>query len=272
MDTAYSKRRCLGNIALSAEMDWLCKLRYPTGSVCGMREPTWYADAETYAANASFVSGLAGEVVELLDPGPGERILDLGCGDGTLAVELAHYGCHVVAIDVDRTMVAATRARGIRAFQQDARDLDLHQPVDATFSNAVLHWVPEHERVFQRVRNVTRSGGRFVAEFGGFGNLAAVRTAIQAVLGDVPPWNFPTVETCREQLISAGWTVDHIGIHHRMTELPTGIRGWLITFLGRQLDGDVLDEIETLLAPILLDDSGTWYADYVRLRFRAQRT
>ena len=78
---------------------------------------TW--DPERYARTARFVADLGAPVVELLDPKPGERILDLGCGDGALTEKLAALGCDVVGVDGSPEQVAAARERGL-----DARVMD----------------------------------------------------------------------------------------------------------------------------------------------------
>ena len=139
---------------------------------------TW--DAKGYAHNARFVSDLAGEVVAWLDPKPGERILDVGCGDGALTEKLVAVGCNVVGIDPSASMIVAAQARGLDARLADVRDLPFAVEFDAVFSNAVLHWVREPDAAARSMRKALRPGGRLAAEFGGHGNVAAVATALRA--------------------------------------------------------------------------------------------
>ena len=141
---------------------------------------TW--DTAAYAANGRFVANLAGGVFDLLSPQAGERILDLGCGDGALTEEIAAIGAIVTGVDASPTMVAAARARGLIVDHQSATDLRYEAEFDAVFSNAALHWITDAAAVLQGVRRALRPGGRFVAEMGGQGNIAAIRTALQAVL------------------------------------------------------------------------------------------
>ena len=141
---------------------------------------TW--NPETYGRNGAFVHELAGGVLEWLAPQPGERILDLGCGDGQLTLRIAASGASVVGIDASPAMVAAARARGVEADNGPAEKLPYPDHVfDAVFSNAVLHWVRGQDEMLSQVRRVLRPGGRFVAEMGGHGNIAAIRAAFAAV-------------------------------------------------------------------------------------------
>jgi len=239
--------------------------------------------AEGYARNARFVADLGQPVLELLAPKPGERILDLGCGDGALTVKLAQAGATVVGADSSAELVAAARALGLDARIADGQALAFEAEFDAVFSNAALHWMRNADAVIAGVRRALRPGGRFVGEFGGHGNVAAIVTALVAALNARGldgaarvPWFFPTPAEYAAKLEAQGFRVDSIGLVPRPTPLPTGMRGWLDTFANPLLDGvdaaargPILDEVEALLAPSLRDRSGNWSADYVRLRFAA---
>jgi trans-aconitate methyltransferase len=243
-------------------------------------------DPQAYARNAHFVSDLGQDVVELLCPRAGERILDLGCGDGTLASALARVGASVVGIDSSPEFIAAARARGVDAHVMDAQQLTFAEEFDAVFSNAALHWMRDADAVIAGVRYALKPGGRFVGEFGGHGNVAAIRTALIAVLKSRgidgaarSPWYFPTAEGYRAKLEAHAFQVETIRIIPRPTPLPTDMRGWLETFAGPFLAGIkeaersvLLDEIASLLAPSLCDEGGRWIADYVRLRFAASKS
>jgi SAM-dependent methyltransferase len=240
-------------------------------------------NARTYDRNARFVSDLGMPVVELLAPMAGERILDLGCGDGALTIKLQSLGCSVVGIDPSEDFVRAASERGIDARLGDARELSFHEEFDAVFSNAVLHWIPEAASVAEGVYRSLKPGGRFVGEFGGHGNIAAIMTSLVATLRrfGVPleerlGWYYPTVLEYRFVLEQAGFQVESMELIPRPTALPTGMAGWLETFRGsylREKLGDradeALKEIVENLRFALCDSSGNWTADYVRLRFRA---
>jgi SAM-dependent methyltransferase len=240
-------------------------------------------DAGAYAQNARFVADLGLPVLDVLAPKAGERILDLGCGDGALTERIAHRGVSVVGIDSSPEFIAAAQARGLDAWLTDARALPFEGEFDAVFSNAALHWVGEPDRVLRGVRRALRPGGRFVGEFGGHGNVAAIRTALAAVvqgrgLPVATPWYFPTVEDYTERLQLNGFEIDSIVSFARPTLLPTGLRNWLTTFANPFVAaaapgerGEILDAVTALLAPILRDTQGRWSADYIRLRFAARR-
>src|SRR5882757_1148099 len=140
----------------------------------------WNTDA--YAANGRFVANLAGGVVDLLEPQRGERILDLGCGDGALTEQIAGTGASVLGVDSSSSMLAAARQRGLRVVQVSGDRLSFDQEFDAVFSNAALHWMPNQPAVLAGVHRALKPGGRFVAEMGGIGNIAAIRVALQATL------------------------------------------------------------------------------------------
>lgn len=242
----------------------------------------WRADR--YAANAGFVPELGGPVVELLAPRPGERILDLGCGDGVLTKRLLDLGCEVVGVDGSADMVRAARERGVDARVADGQALGFDREFDAVFSNAALHWMRrDPDAVVAGVARALRPGGRFVAEMGGHGNVAAVTVALLAVLARrgldgmrAHPWYFPTPDAYRVRLEAHGFRVERIDLIPRPTPLPAGMSAWLDTFAEPFLkllpEGERVaakEETVGLLAPALRDERGAWTADYVRLRFRA---
>ncbi len=242
--------------------------------------------AAGYAANARFVADLGGDVLALLAPAPGERILDLGCGDGALTSRIAAAGAAVVGVDGAPDMVRAAQALGLEAQIMDGQQLTFHAAFDAVFSNAALHWMPDGAAVIAGVFRALRPGGRFVGEFGGHGNIAAIVTALNAALtargldaGRIRRW-YPTAERYAKMLRAGGFEVETAVLIPRPTLLPTGIRGWLDTFatpllsevpgMGPQLDrAALMEEVAGLLAPALRTDTGEWIADYVRLRFKA---
>ena len=236
-----------------------------------------------YRQHASFVPALGASILSQLAPEPGERVLDLGCGDGVLTLQIAASGASVVGVDASPDMIAAARTRGLDARIVDARALPFDSEFDAVFSNAVLHWIPEADAVLAGVARALRPGGRFVAEFGGHTNVAAIAVAIRAVFGRygisfVSPWYYPTPEEYRARLVAHGFLVRDIRLFPRPTPLPTGMEGWLRTFRVSQFSGlpahlaaDVEREIVDLLKPSLCDSAGQWTADYVRLQVDARR-
>jgi trans-aconitate methyltransferase len=240
---------------------------------------------DTYAANADFVPALGQPVLDLLRPQPGECILDLGCGDGTLTEKLRVLGAQVVGIDGSPEMIAAARLRGLEARVMDARALIFENEFDAVFSNAVLHWIRnDPDAPIAGAFRSLKAGGRFVGELGGHANVAAITVALVATLerrgirdaASWIPWYFPTVEDYETRLRRAGFVPQTVQLLPRPTPLPTGMRGWLDTFanpfcaaLPSQERSGYLDEVTALLKPVLCDANGRWTADYARLRFAA---
>jgi SAM-dependent methyltransferase len=243
---------------------------------------TWSPD--TYDEHARFVSDLAGEVLSWLAPRAGERILDLGCGDGVLSEQLQAMGCRVIGVDASAGMIAAARARGLDARLADAQELAFDGEFDAVFSNAALHWMTRPGKVLDGVWSALVPDGRFVAEFGGHGNVAAITTAMRAVAksrgGDqelAGPWFFPSVDDYRRLLEQKRFIVKRIGLFPRPTLLKIGMKPWLKLFrkpffeqFGGAMD-EAIGETEALLKPSLCDAGGRWTADYVRLRVEAVR-
>ena len=238
---------------------------------------------ESYVKHAAFVAELGLPVVELLNPQPGERILDVGCGDGRLTEKLAQMGCEVVGVDGSPAQIAAARAKGLTAVVMDGQQLTFDQEFDAVFSNAALHWMKQPDGVIAGVRRALRENGRFVAEMGGWGNVAAIRTALHESLrrrGIDPetadPWYFPTPAAYQAKLEAHGFRVTNMALIPRPTPLPGDISGWLATFaesfsncLSPEERAEFLVEVREDLRPLLSDEAGNWTADYVRLRFAA---
>jgi trans-aconitate methyltransferase len=238
-----------------------------------------------YAENARFVSDLGQPALDLLAPKPGERILDLGCGDGALTEKLVAAGAKVVGIDSSPDMVAAARCRGLDAREHDAFALNFTGEFEAIFSNAAMHWMKhDPDAVISGAFRALRPSGRFVAEMGGFGCVATITVALCATLDHfgIPdsaaliPWYFPGPKEYRARLERAGFRVDYIALIPRPTPLPTGMRGWLETFalpftkaLPEEQRPAFLDAVTERLRPVLCDFEGNWTADYMRLRFRA---
>ena len=248
-----------------------------------MSTQTW--NAENYANHARFVTDLGHPVFELLAPTPGERILDLGCGDGVLTQKIAQLGCIVVGVDSSPALVASARRLGLDVIETEAAAMPFDHEFDAVFSNAALHWMKDADAVIARVARALRSGGRFVAEMGGQGCVKTIQTALVEELdrrgydgAAAVPWYFPSVEDYRSRLAAAGFVVPYIALIPRPTPLPDAT-GWLKTFSGSftaLLPPDERDEylrgVRERLKPLLCDSSGNWIADYVRLRFKAHLT
>lgn len=253
----------------------------PNAAVTGQ---TWSAD--TYNDNARFVSDLGGVIMGWLAPENGEDILDLGCGDGALTQELAALGVNVIGVDASVEMLKGAQQFDLNLMQMDGHELSFSDQFDAVFSNAALHWMMQPGKVIAGVSRALRSGGRFVAEMGGFGNVAAIdgalRSAGMSVIGTEikhsQPNYFPTPQAYGALLEQGGFTVERIELVPRPTQLPTGLEGWITTFrapflaqFNDEQSAHVLETVIAALKPSLCDETGVWWADYVRLRFVATK-
>lgn len=247
--------------------------------------PTQTWNPERYAKNARYVADLAMPVVELLAPHPGERVLDLGCGDGALTKKLVALGCDVVAVDASADQVAAARGRGLDARVIDGQRLPFDGEFDAVFSNWALHWMPRADNVIMGVWRALRPGGRFVGELGGRGCIASIVSAVDDALSrrgidgsHLNPWYFPTGDDYAGRLVAQGFRLDSIAFISRPTALPGDAGGLIETFfesftavLPCSERPAFVDEVREALRPKLCDTNGRWTADYVLLRFAATK-
>ncbi|MFB6172899.1 MAG: methyltransferase domain-containing protein [Haloarculaceae archaeon] len=244
--------------------------------------PTNAWDTERYDEGHSFVFEYGDGVVDLLDPGRGERVLDLGCGTGHLTARIADSGATAVGLDASGEMIATARdaypeCDFVRA---DARAFSFDEPFDAVFSNAALHWIPDQDAVLASVADALAPGGRFVAELGGTGNVAAIVDAVRAEAAargyEVEcPWYFPGVGDYASKLESHDLETRYATLFDRPTELDNGADGlaeWLGMFgdsLLAAVPADDRDAVVSAVEDRLRDElfrDGTWVADYRRLR------
>lgn len=155
--------------------------------------------AEDYARNGRFVSELAHDVLDLLAPKRGERILDLGCGDGALTEKIAASGADVLGGDLSEERLAAAAAKGLKVQSVDGHALPFKTEFDAVFTNAALHWMRRPKLVVAGVARALKPNGRFVGEFGGHGNVwrpsprhyGPSMRCMAAIRPGSPPGSFP---------------------------------------------------------------------------------
>ncbi len=246
-----------------------------------MNKQNW--NAEKYQTEAAYVAQLGSPVVELLNPQVAEKILDLGCGDGTLTKQIADLGCQIVGVDSSPEMITLAEQKGLQAKVLAAEAVNHNQEFDAIFSNAVLHWVSDIELATSNVYRALKPGGRFVGEFGGQGNIQTLTSAISDVFSEHPqwgefhnPWYFPSISQFSKVLDEAGFTVMYVELIPRPTPLKSGVDSWLAIFaegITRNLDStqkQLFRELVTSkLKPVLYSETNGWVADYVRIRFKA---
>ncbi len=246
-------------------------------------------DASNYDRQFSYVTRHGAELIDLLAAQPGERILDLGCGTGHQAAELAGRDVHVVGLDADEAMIERARAAhpAVTFMRADAQRLRRAGPLaegfDAVVSNAALHWMPDQDAVLTGARSVLDPGGRLIAEQGGVGNIAAVWSALSAARTDlglpIPqlPWTFPSPGEQAARLERCGFQVRALELFERPTPLAPGasLASWVEMFAPQELavdaeiEGRLRERVDAHGRSLGLFADQQWIADYVRLRFVA---
>lgn len=246
-------------------------------------------DAALYDGRHSFVWKYGAEVVELLSPQAGERVLDLGCGTGHLTKLIASRGAEVFGIDNSPSMIEQARALypDLPFEIGDGENFHFDDPFDAVFSNAAIHWMKNQSQVAASIYRALKPGGRFVAEFGGKGNIRKIHRALyQAITSrgheaeqTIEEWKYyPTIGEYASLLEQQGFRVTDASHFDRPTPLEGGdggLRNWMHVFTNNLLNllpegarEESIREVEERLRPELFRD-GTWYADYRRIRVRA---
>lgn len=236
--------------------------------------PSW--NAVDYQDQFSYVWQYGSSLLSQLSPQPDERILDLGCGTGQLSAQIADSGAVVLGIDSDAAMVSQAKANYPElSFRVGSADnFQLEDPVDAVFSNAVLHWVTEARAAATCMASALKPGGRVAVEFGGKGNVDIILRALAEVNGQGPlnPWYFPELGEYVALLESVGLKVTFAHLFDRPTPLgEAGLAGWLTMFAQQFLPPMSPDEWATQIQAVEakvpeLYQGNEWVADYRRLR------
>lgn len=250
-----------------------------------MNNPSDQWQPGLYDDKHSFVWKLGSSVIELLDPQPGDRILDLGCGTGQLTAEISATGAETIGLDQSPAMIEeASRLYPQIQFQVgDAHDFQFDEPFDGLFSNAVLHWIHDPNCVIECVAKALKPAGRMAVEFGGMGNVrhlsAAIESAFATVMGEprTHPWYFPGISEFGAVLEAHQLELTQAALIDRPTPLEgdEGLRNWVRMFGSHWLSqvpesqrDELLKLVEDNGRSTLLRD-GVWHADYRRLRIVA---
>ncbi|WP_151950961.1 class I SAM-dependent methyltransferase [Aliarcobacter butzleri] len=242
-------------------------------------------NADDYSQKASFVSNLAFSLVDILDVKKDEKILDLGCGEGTLTIKIQNQGANVIGIDLSEEMVLKAKEKGIETFVMSVTDLKFEdENFDKVFSNAVLHWVKDLDKSAKEIARVLKKNGKFVAEFGGYGNIKFLCEAMDEVFfkhkdfGEFNnPWNFISDIEYKKILEKNDFEVDSIELINRPTKIED-IKVWLDIFangitkdLTTKQKEIFKEEVEKILKNKIYSEEFGWLADYVRLRVVANK-
>ena len=241
-----------------------------------------------YQEKHAFVWHYGENLLQLLKPQQSERILDLGCGTGQLTAKIADFGAEVIGIDSASEMIEQAQQNypQLQFKVGDAKNFELSQPVDAVFSNAVLHWIPQADEVIASIRESLKIGGRFIAEFGGKGNIESIVKALYQALEKIGcenpqnlnPWYFPSIGEYAAKLENQGFEVTYSHLFSRPTLLQdtnAGLANWIKMFAGNFFQGlseeeinQVIKDVEKQLKPKLYQE-GNWFADYRRIQIKA---
>ncbi len=241
-----------------------------------------------YQEKHAFIWQYGENLLQLLNPQPKERILDLGCGTGQLTAKIAEVSGDIIGIDSAPEMIEQAQLNYPQLQFQvaDAKNFQLSQPVDVVFSNAVLHWIPQADAVISRIRESLKNGGRFVAEFGGKGNIESIVKALYEALetigfenaSNLNPWYFPSIGEYAAKLEKQGFEVTYSHLFSRPTLLQdkdAGLANWIKMFGGNFFKGlseeekiMVIQDVEKQLKPKLYQE-GNWFADYRRIQVKA---
>jgi trans-aconitate 2-methyltransferase len=248
-----------------------------------MQPSAW--DPKRYETSHAFVWERGRDVVDLLAPEAGERILDAGCGTGQLTDEIHRRGARVTGADHSPAMLETARRNFPRLdfVLADIAALPFRDSFDAVFSNAALHWVRDAARAAASMSASLKPGGRFVAELGGRGNcarvIASARQALREFGVENPPhpWFYPSLAEYAALLEQSGFEVTFATLFDRPTPLDGGLEGWLNMFAGSLLATVPAEDrprlvrrAEEIAAPELFRN-GVWIADYRRLRISARK-
>lgn len=243
-----------------------------------------YWNANLYDHSHSFVSKYGNSLVELLKPEVGESILDLGCGTGDLANKLFELGVKVIGVDLSENMISQAKEKfpNIEFKVQNATTMEYKDEFDAVFSNATLHWVREPKKALECIYSSLKTNGRFVAEFGGKGNVQIIANEIIKEIENEGlefeienyPWYYPSIGEYTSLMESVGFRVTFAQHYDRPTPLEgdNGLRNWINMF-GNQLlkeihstqKENIILRVESSLKPSLFDGE-KWIADYKRIR------
>ncbi len=236
-------------------------------------------NVDLYENKHSYVWEYGTKILEILSPQPQERILDLGCGTGQLTAKIAASGASVIGLDSAASAIAQAQSNypEIEFKLANGTDFSFNLPFDAVFSNAALHWMKPPAAVIKCIWDILKPGGRFVAEFGGKGNIRRIIQALNLALSepDYNPWYFPSIAEYSTLLETQGFEVTYASLSDRPTQLEgaEGLVNWLEMFAGDRLTRksskvEIINQIESQLRSQLYRN-GHWFADYKRIQIVA---
>ncbi|HYJ64178.1 MAG TPA: methyltransferase domain-containing protein [Parafilimonas sp.] len=244
-------------------------------------------DADLYDNKHSFVAKYGEDVLGWLAPQKDERILDVGCGTGTLTEKIANAGAIVTGIDASPEMIVKAKQayNNIEFFVKDATDFSFDKRFDAVFSNATFHWIKNQQQLLQSIYNNLKQGGRLVYEMGAKHNIESIHNAIKKVLieegfeenTNIKVNYFSSAAEQAVMLEKVGFTIANIIQFDRPTELvgEDGMKNWIVQFgqsffknIAKEKTNAIIDKAVAILKETNYEN-GKWYAGYIRLRVKA---
>lgn len=235
-----------------------------------------------YDKKHDFVAEYGKGLLEFVPKNKKQTILDLGCGTGTLTVQLLDFGNKVIGVDSSQNMVDRAKENfdNIEFIACDALALPFEKEFDIVFSNAVFHWISDHNILLQNIHKVLKQNGLLVCEFGANGNIATIENAFAKVCNGLgydykPKFNFPTSYTFGKLLENNKFIIDKIYDYDRPTILKDneeGLTNWMKQFFSAELSKipeniqvEIFEKVEELTKDTLWNGK-EWVADYRRLR------
>lgn len=239
-------------------------------------------DSSLYDKNHSFVSQYGCELLKYLPQNKQQKILDLGCGTGDLSYELSKLCQKVVGIDASPQMISLAREKfpNLDFRVCEGLSMTFKDEFDVVFSNAVFHWISNHNLLLENIAKALKSAGILICEFGALGNIESIENAFKLALGRqgfayTMKLNFPDADSFSKLLKQNHFEIIELSKFDRPTPLENneeGLRIWLKQFFNSQLDElplqiqeKIFEEVETLTKDKLYHNR-VWILDYKRLR------
>lgn len=243
-------------------------------------------NAENYTDNFQFVHRYGEDVLTLLSVPENSLVVDLGCGNGALTQKLAEKGYDVIGIDSSKEMLEKAKLLhpDLSFRYDDAVNFKLKNKADAIFSNAVFHWISDHNALVKNLAANMKTGGELVFEFGGRGCAKTVHHALQRAFENngkkyIMNCHFRSIGEFAPLLEKYGFQVEYATLYDRPTEQigDNGLENWITMFITSAFDGidfslkrRIIEDAVEICKPDLFVN-GKWIIDYVRICMKAKK-
>lgn len=257
-------------------------------------------NAKDYQINSQGQQKWARELIAKLNLKGTENVLDLGCGDGKVTVEIANLlpDGSVVGIDNSKAMLELatelypSNTHPNVSFQiMDACHLSFEECFDVVFSNAALHWVKNHETVVNGIFTSLKTGGKILLQMGGKGNASEILSVLEEIQSHPEwqpyfdhfefPYGFFGTEEYEQLLLNSGFEIKHIELIPKDMEHvgKSGLEGWIRTTwlpyteqVPLEKRDQFIGQISTkYLERVPMDGEGKVHVSMVRLEVEARK-